>query len=55
MMIGCDLLKNLFAKIDFEYQHVVINKQCINHQTRALLGVINWLCSLTTSDVRHKW
>ena len=40
MIIGCDLLKNLRAKIDFEYQHVIINKQCINPQTIALLGVI---------------
>ena len=41
MIIGCDLLKNIRAKkIDFEYQHVVINKQCINPRTRALLGVI---------------
>ena len=30
MIIECDLLKNLRAKIDFEYKHVVINKQCIN-------------------------
>ena len=36
MIIGCDLLKNLCAKIDFEYKHVVINKQCINPQTRAV-------------------
>ena len=40
MIIGCDLLKNLCAKIDFEYKHVVINKQCINPQTRAVLGMI---------------
>ena len=40
MIMGCDLLKNLRAKIDFEYKHVVINKQCINPQTRAVLGVI---------------
>ena len=40
MIIGCDLLKNLRAKIDFEYKHVVINKQCRNTQTGAVLGVI---------------
>ena len=26
MMIGCDLLRNLRAKMDFEYQHVVLKK-----------------------------
>ena len=40
MIIGCDLLKNLRAKIDFKYQRVMINKQCINPRTRALLRVI---------------
>ena len=40
MIIGCNLLKNLRAKIDFEYKHVAINKHCIHPQTRAVLGVI---------------
>ena len=40
MIIDCDLLKNLHAKIDFEYKHAVINSQCAKPDTRALLGVV---------------
>ena len=51
MIIGCDLLKKLRTKIDFEYQHVVINKQCKNPQTRAVLGVIT---SIEDNNVKLK-
>ena len=37
--------------LDFEYKHVVINKQCVNPQTRAVLGVI---CSTEDNNVKLK-
>ena len=52
MIIGCDLLKNLRAKIDFEYKHVVINSQCAKPETRALLGVVINSSSITDNSVK---
>ena len=37
--------------LDFEYKHVVINKQCVNPQTRAVLGVI---CNTEDNNVKLK-
>ena len=34
------ILRTNVFKIDFDYQHVVINSQCVKPETRALLGVV---------------
>ena len=49
MIIGCDLFKNLREQMDFDYQHVVINKQCVRPETIALLGVV-----ITSSTVESE-
>ena len=52
MIIGCDLLKNLPAKIDIEYKHVVISSQCAKPETRALLGVVINSSSIKDNSVK---
>ena len=52
MIIGCDLLKNHRAKIDFEYKHVVINSQCAKPETRALLGGVINSSNITDNSVK---
>ena len=52
MIIVCHLLKHIRAQIDFDYQHVVINKQCVNTETIALLVVAINSSSIEDNSVK---